>query len=64
MERNNGLGSKAKVYTDLAQLAQLKRDAKSNGPPETGWRSAGRAGGDMSGYSERRALPEGKGARV
>jgi flagellar protein FlgJ len=32
MEPNNGLGSKAQVYTDLAQLTQLKRDAKSDGP--------------------------------
>nr|WP_067287969.1 flagellar assembly peptidoglycan hydrolase FlgJ [Marinobacterium profundum] len=32
MERNNALGSKAQVYTDLTQLTQLKRDAKNDGP--------------------------------
>lgn len=32
MERNNGLGSKAQVYTELNQLTQLKRDAKNDGP--------------------------------
>ncbi|UTW10054.1 flagellar assembly peptidoglycan hydrolase FlgJ [Marinobacterium rhizophilum] len=32
MERSNGLGSKAQVYTDLTQLTQLKRDAKNDGP--------------------------------
>ena len=32
MERSQGLGSKAQVYTELNQLTQLKREAKSDGP--------------------------------